>query len=74
MLERGPQTSAATQRQRRYRRRLRDGTMPVTVDIDASVVSMLVETGWLGESDSGERTKIAEALSAMLLDAAAKYQ
>lgn len=77
MLEkRGPRADRrrATDRQRRYRRRLRDGIMPVTVDVDASIVSMTVATLWLAEGDSTNRTKIGEALSAMLLEAAAKYR
>jgi hypothetical protein len=35
---------AATARQRTYRR-LRDGTTPVTIEVDAAIVTMLVGTG-----------------------------
>jgi hypothetical protein len=42
MLERPPsRRQAATDRQRRYRRRLRDGVMPITVDVDRLIVSLL---------------------------------
>jgi hypothetical protein len=42
MLERpASRRQAATRRQRRYRRRLRDGSMPITVDVDGPIVSLL---------------------------------
>jgi hypothetical protein len=63
---------AATRRQQRYRRRLRDGVMPITVEVDAAIVDLLVETRWLGERDCGDRAKIAAALNEMLVDAATK--
>jgi hypothetical protein len=62
---------AATRRQRRYRRRQRDGSMPITIDVDGPIVAMLVATGWLREADAGDRAKIAAAVTAMLKDAAA---
>ena len=75
MLERpSNRRQAASSRQRRYRRRLRAGLMPVRTDIDAAVVSMLVDIGWLAEADSGDREKIGAALSAMLLNVAEKYR
>jgi hypothetical protein len=63
----------ASARQRRYRRRLRDGAVPVMVDVSAAILTMLVATGWLAEADSGDRWKIGEALSAMLKNTAQKY-
>ena len=48
--------------------------MPMMIDIDSAVVTMLVETRWLAEADAAERAKIGAALTAMLLDAAAKYR
>jgi hypothetical protein len=42
MLERSPsRRHAATRRQHHYRRRLRDGSMPITVDVDGLIVSLL---------------------------------
>jgi hypothetical protein len=64
---------AATARQRRYRARLKSGTMPITIEIDAAIVTMLVESNWLAERDAGDRLKIAAALTAMIADTAAKF-
>jgi hypothetical protein len=66
----GRANSSATARQRRYRRRLRTGAMPVTVDIDAPIVAMLVETRWLREADSADKAAIGRAIERMLADAA----
>ena len=41
--------------------------MPVTVDIDALIIAMLVETRWLAECDATDRMKIGTALTAMFL-------
>jgi hypothetical protein len=75
MLERLPaeRRRAATARQRRYRARLKSGTMPVTVEIDATIVNMLIATEWLAERDAGDRLKIAAALTAMIADTAGKF-
>jgi hypothetical protein len=64
-------TARATARQRRFRRRQRDGTMPIQIEIDAAIVTMLLETRWLAQSDSADRAKIAAAIMRMLADAAA---
>lgn len=75
MLNRPPtdrrRLAAATARQRRYRRRLRDGVMPIQIDITADTVDMLVVLRWLAERDVGDKTAIARAVEAMLADAAA---
>ena len=48
--------------------------MPVAVEIDAAIVAMLIETGWLREDAAGDRAKIGAALTAMLSDTAAKFR
>jgi hypothetical protein len=67
MLERSPRLERGRLRNRRYRARLKSGVMPVTVDIDALIIAMLVETRWLAECDATDRTKIGTALTAMFL-------
>jgi hypothetical protein len=32
--------------------------MPITVEIDASIINMMVAIGWLGEADATDREKI----------------
>jgi hypothetical protein len=66
--------AAATARQRRYRARQKAGNMPTTIEVDAPIVAMLVETDWLREGDAGDRAKIGAALTAMLRDSAAKFR
>ena len=56
--------------QREYRRRLDAGRITVTVEIDGGVIEMLIANHWLHEDESGDRRKIALALSAMVAEAA----
>jgi hypothetical protein len=62
--------AAANARQARWRRRARNGTMPVTVEVDARIIGLLVETKWMSEQEAADRQKIAAAIERMLADAA----
>ena len=55
--------------QREYRRRFDDGLIVVAVEIGPAVVEMLVVSRWLDDGET-DRKKIAQALGAMLADAA----
>ena len=55
--------------QREYRRRSDDGLIVVPVEIGPAVVEMLVVSRWLDDGET-DRKKIAQALGAMLADAA----
>jgi hypothetical protein len=45
------ESMSATERQRRWRDRIRKGAMAVTVDIDARVIDELVRRGFLERDD-----------------------
>jgi hypothetical protein len=62
----------STDRQRRYRARLRSGTMPITIDVAAETIAMLVETRWLREADASDKAAIAIAIERLLADAAGR--
>jgi hypothetical protein len=70
MLQRPPRPdrTAASARQARYRRRQREGTMPVTIEVNAAILDLLIETEWLAEPDVADRRKIANAIERMLAD------
>lgn len=55
--------------QRRYRERQRRHEIVAPVVVDAGIIDLLVKTHWLHEN-SGDRYKIAEAITRMLKDAA----
>jgi hypothetical protein len=44
--------------------------MPVTIEVTASVVDLLVANGWLIEAESGDAHQVAKAIEQMLADAA----
>jgi hypothetical protein len=60
----------ATARQRRFRRRLRLGLTPVTVEVAAETIAMLIETRWLREADASDKAAIGRAIERMLADVA----
>jgi hypothetical protein len=60
----------ATARTRRYRERLRAGAVMVPIAVTPEILGLLIDTGWLSESESEDRRQIAAALGAMLADAA----
>ena len=62
---------AASARQARYRRRLRDGLMPVTIEIDTAIINLLIETKWLAEPDVADRHRIEAAIEGLLKASAA---
>jgi hypothetical protein len=80
MLQRPPSRPAArarrrqdgqrAERDRRYRRRQRDGVMTVTVEVDGEIINLLVRLHWLVEAETGDRSKIGAALAAMAREAA----
>jgi hypothetical protein len=74
MLVRAPdrRRRAASARQRRYRRRQREGSWPVTIEINAAIVNLLIAAKWLGEPDAADRPKITAAIEAMLAETAAQ--
>jgi hypothetical protein len=68
-----PRSAAATARQRTFRRRLRLGLMPITVECDCSIVDLLIRLKWLEELDSADKAAIGHAIARMLADTAEKY-
>jgi hypothetical protein len=65
----GPSPEAA--RKRRYRQRVRDGKMTLTIEVDATLIDFLALTGWLERrQECFERAEIAAAIERMLHDAA----
>ena len=50
------------ERQRRYRRRRRDGVQVVPVEVDAGILNTLIKDGRLSEQDLLDPKKIADAL------------
>jgi hypothetical protein len=57
-------------RQRRYRQRVRAGTIIVGVELDLTVIEFLLASGWLTEVELDDRGAIGAALSRMLADTA----
>jgi hypothetical protein len=55
---------------RRRRRRQREGKLVAMVELDGTVLDMLVRLHWLAEVDAGDRPAIERAISAMLACAA----
>jgi hypothetical protein len=49
-------------RQKRYRRRQREGVTIVPVAVSDADVDALIEGGWLGEDDSSDRQAVARAI------------
>jgi hypothetical protein len=74
MLDRSParqdRRSAASQRQRRYRRRARAGRVVVSIEVTEAVVELLIAAQWLQERAAADRAAIASAVERMLADAA----
>ncbi|MET4478825.1 hypothetical protein [Bradyrhizobium sp. F1.13.3] len=78
MLSRPPARyrSSADVRERRrtaqqaYRRRLEEGRMSVSVEIDSDVIEMLIASHWLKDGECEDRAKIGKALGAMVAEAA----
>ena len=60
----------ASERMRRYRARLRAGTVVAQVPVTFSVVDMLIDRGWLAIEQSEDRDNIGAAIAALLEDAA----
>lgn len=65
-----PHRAGRRERQRRYRRRQQDGKVAVVVEVDGTVVAMLVRTRWLDGGESADRGAIGLAVGRMLRDAA----
>jgi hypothetical protein len=55
---------------KRHRARERKNQALATVTIDASVLDMLVATGWLTDAEASDMTLVGRAISEMLKDAA----
>jgi hypothetical protein len=62
--------SAASQRQRRYRRRARAGRVVVSIEVTEAIIELLIAAQWLTESAAADRAAIASAVERMLADAA----
>ncbi len=54
--------SPAAERQRRYRRRQRQGVHCMSGDVPADVVRALVKNGWLGLGEGDDPRKLGAAL------------
>jgi hypothetical protein len=52
------------EKQRRYRRRQREGVQVVQVDVDDALIIELIEAGLLAEAESEDAEKVARALRA----------
>ena len=52
------------EKQRRYRRRQRDGVQVVPVEVDDGLLTDLIKSGLLVEAESEDAMKIAKALRA----------
>ena len=65
-----PSASVASPRPQQYRRRCDDGRFKVWVEIGADEIELLVGSHWLPEGESHDRKKIAQAIAALLADAA----
>jgi hypothetical protein len=64
------QRQRATARKRRYRHRLRAGISVYAVEVDGSVLDMLVRLHWLRDSEAADPKEVSRALTALLADAA----
>jgi len=51
------------ERQRAYRRRLRESRVIAPVEVDAATLNLLVRLGWLAERESGDRHRIGSAIA-----------
>jgi hypothetical protein len=74
MLQRLRQPAACApsrrgERDRRYRRRQRDGAIVCPVVIDNEVIASLVRWRWLAPGQVDDRAAVADAVTRMLLDA-----
>ncbi len=49
-------------RNRRYRRRLREGLTVAPVEVPASVINTLIDRGWLAEDEAGDPHCLGEAV------------
>jgi hypothetical protein len=65
---------AAAKRQRTWRARRRDGAAVYPVPADALALNFLIDLGWLGESESGDRREVGRAIAALLEDAARRHK
>jgi hypothetical protein len=68
-------TARATARQRRNRRyaeRRRRGRIVISIEIDESVIDLLIRTEWLNERDADDRGALERALQRMLQNATAQ--
>jgi hypothetical protein len=68
MLERPHNRRQATRRarDRRYRERVRSCRAVALVEYDASVLDLLLRTGWASEAELGDARAVGEALGRML--------
>jgi hypothetical protein len=63
-------TGAATERQRRWRKRQRACEVIVPVRVTHAIIAVLLDLGWLTDRDSEDRAQIGAALDRMLDDLA----
>jgi hypothetical protein len=62
--------NAASERTRRYRRRLHDQLIIVPVTVTHGIIELLLDLHWLTEGVSEDRAEIGSAIARMLGDAA----
>lgn len=76
MLERPPRaarrSTARAARNKRYAQRRRSGRLVLAIEIDESVIDLLIRTEWLNERDADDRGALERALQRMLQNATAQ--
>lgn len=59
----GHDPKIGTERQRRYRRRKREGAIATRLEVSALMSEALIEAGWLNAIDAENPIAVAEALA-----------
>jgi hypothetical protein len=60
--------ASAAVKQKRYRTRVRNGTMPVMVEVDGGTLNVLVALGWRADQQADDKRAIGRAITALLAD------
>ncbi len=58
--------TSAAERQRVYRARKRNGARFIRGDLSSEAVDALIAGGWVGASEAGDPTKLAEAVADLI--------
>ena len=60
------------EQQRRHRQRLASGRRAYVIELDGEILDLIVRLGWLADNATGDDRAVANAVQALLTDAARK--